>query len=149
MIHRTTIAALFAVLCAGCSTYTNSHTRNAELTWLVVHAIDTAQTVTIARSPECLWEDAPLARMVYGTKHPSVERVLVTNTAMAWAHWQLGAWLDSHTQSATADEGNNNAALWHIGRFGFYALSFAGSGTAVIGNVRLGIKPLSRARCGD
>lgn len=141
-------AIIFALLVlTGCASYTNDTTRAAEFTWLAVHAIDTAQTVTIARSPDCLYEKSPLARMVYGTKHPSVGRVLATNTIMGAAHWQFGAWLDQHAERALADESNDKAGLWWMARGAYYTLSFMGSGSAVVGNLRLGVRPLTTAHC--
>jgi hypothetical protein len=148
-------AALFVALAflAGCAStapsfrFANSTTRNAELTWLALHAVDTAQTITIARSPGCLYEASPLAQMVYGTKHPSVSRVLFTNTGMAILHWHMGSMLDRHAEAALTDEDNGNAGLWWMARGAYYAASFMGTGSAVVGNVRLGVKPLSKARC--
>jgi hypothetical protein len=147
------LALLLAV--TGCETiptapagFTNPTTRRAEYAWLALDVVDTMQTVTIARSPDCLYEADPLARMLYGSAHPSVGRVLGVNAAMAGAHYQLGAWLDRNTERALSDEDNSNAGLWYVGRAAFYGLSFLGSGTAVIGNVQLGIKPLSHVtRC--
>ncbi len=121
----------------GCTTTPPSGVESA---WLAVHAIDTAQTVTIARNPGCLYERNKLAAALYGSKHPSVGRVLATNTAMAALHWQVGAWLDRHTDRAFAEESDNRGALF-VGRVAYYGLSFLGSGSAVVGNVRLGIKP--------
>lgn len=139
-------AMLLLTTCVGCATGPD-RTRGAELTWLALHAVDTAQTVTIAKSPDCLYEKNPLAVAVYGTKHPSLARVLVTNTVMAGVHYTVSGWWDRHVAAADADIENDNAALWHMGRFAWYAASFAGTGSAVIGNVRLGVKPLSTARC--
>lgn len=141
-------AAVAAILSPGCASlqFTTDGARTAELSWLAMHAVDTAQTVTIARSPQCLWEGNPLAVAVYGSKHPSVARVVATNTAMAGLHWAAGAWLDKHAEQAMQD-GAARAPLWYLGRGAFYALSFAGTGRAVLGNVQLGVRPLSRARC--
>ncbi len=143
------ITVTMLVMCVGCSALPQpDKTRGAEVTWLALHAIDTAQTVTIARSPDCLYEKNPLAAAVYGTKHPSVARVLVTNTVLAGVHYTVSGWWDRRVAAADADIENDNAALWHIGRFAWYAASIAGSGSAVVGNMRLGVKPLTTARCG-
>lgn len=143
---KTTIALLSSLMLTACAVGPD-RTRGAELTWLALHAVDTAQTVTIAKSPDCLYEKNPLAVAVYGTKHPSVARVLVTNTVMAGVHYTVSGWWDRHVAAADADIENDNAALWHMGRFAWYAASFVGSGSAVVNNVRVGIKPLSTARC--
>lgn len=146
---RTTLVLLAALLtgCAGPRLgFATYEARNAELLWQAMHALDTAQTVTIARSPECLYEKARLAQMVYGTKHPSVERVLATNTAGAALHWAAGSWLDRATERSFAREGSQRGTLY-VARIAYYSLSFMGTGTAVVGNVQLGIKPNSRKEC--
>jgi hypothetical protein len=143
------VLAMFFILAAtGCSVlgYATPEARNAELGWQALHLVDTAQTVTIARSPACLHEANPLARAVYGTAHPSVRRVVLTNTAGAVLHWTAGSWLDRATERSFASEGPNRGALY-VARLAYYGLSFLGSGTAVVGNMRLGIKPLTRAEC--
>jgi hypothetical protein len=140
------LCAALALAACGPMRFANDATRNVELSWLALHAVDTAQTVTIAKSPGCFYERSPLAQMVYGTKHPSVGRVVTTNTVMAAAHWGMGAMLDRHTEAALADD-SGNAGLWYAARVSYYAMSFMGTGSAVVGNVRLGIKPLSHQEC--
>jgi hypothetical protein len=139
------LAALALTACASTAPsfrFAAPATRNAELGWLALHTVDTLQTVTIARSPDCLYEKSPLARMVYGTDHPSVSRVLMTNTGMAVLHWGMGSMLDRH-----AEAGGDNVGVWYSARIAFYTMSFIGTGSAVIGNVRLGIKPATTMRC--
>lgn len=150
-MKRLMILAACIALC-GCAGprlgFATYEARNAELMWQAMHALDTAQTVSIAKSPACLYEKAPLAQMVYGTKHPSVERVLITNTAGAALHWTAGAWLDRATERSFAREGDNRGMLY-AARIAYYGLSFMGTGTAVIGNVQLGIKPGKRKYCAE
>lgn len=126
--------------------FTTSGARNAELAWQGLHLIDTAQTVTIARSAPCLYEANPLASAVYGSKHPSVARVLATNATMSALHWTVGSWLDRRTERALQRE-SGSVGAWYVLRGAFYVVSIAGSGGAVAGNVRLGVRPLSRVRC--
>jgi hypothetical protein len=141
------------LLCAlvtltGCQSlqFDNSSTRNAEVAWQAMHVVDTLQTVTIARSPECLYEKNPLAAMLYGSKHPSVGRVLTINSSMALLHWRTGAWLDRGAERALAND-SDNIGLWYVARGGYYVLSFLGTGSAVVGNFQLGVKPASKVRC--
>lgn len=126
--------------------FATSGARNAEMVWQGIHLVDTAQTVTIARSAPCLYEANPLASAVYGSKHPSVARVVTTNAAMGALHWTVGSWLDRRTEHALQREAGSVGA-WYVLRGAFYVVSIAGSGGAVAGNVRLGVRPLSRVRC--
>lgn len=148
-----TIAVLLAILlvlllsgCASHSGFANPEARRVEIAWQTLAAYDTAQTVTIARSPTCFRESNKLASAIYGSDNPSPQRVLATNAALAWAHWELGAWLDRRTQAAI-DSDNPNRGLYYVGRTAFYVTSFLGSGIAVGNNVSLGIKPFSRRVC--
>lgn len=143
------VIILLAVLahCTGCASYTNPSTRRAEAAWQVLAAYDTAQTVTIARSPTCLREADKFASFIYGTDHPSPQRVLATNALLAWAHWEAGAWIDRLTEHAIASEDPNRGLLF-IARGTYYTTSFLGTGLAVGNNVSLGIKPFSKMECG-
>lgn len=136
------------MLATGCSSlrFQNDSTRTAELSWQAIHAIDTAQTVTIARSAPCLYEANPLAAAIYGSEHPSVRRVLATNAAMASLHWAVGSWLDRRTERALQRE-SGSVGAWYVLRGAYYLLSILGSGAAVAGNVQLGVRPLSHMRC--
>lgn len=146
----TTIAVLLTVLLllllSGCTTYATRDARNAEYAWLALDAVDTAQTVTIARSPECLYEADPLAVFVYGTEHPSTGRVLMTNAVLAYGHYQLGGWIDRHTERAFAQESPARGG-WYVTRAAFYVVSFLSTGIAVTNNAAMGIHPFSRVRC--
>ncbi len=125
------------------ATYTNDTTRKAEYTWLAMHAMDTAQTVTIARSPECLVEANPLAVAIYGGEHPSPQRVLATNIALGFVHAKVGAWLDERTESALLDPDNHAVGGWYVARGAFYVVSFLSTGIAIGGNAERGVQPFS------
>lgn len=139
------LAAVFAL--SGCevlnATYTNDTTRKAEYTWLAMHAIDTAQTVTIARSPECLREANPLAAAIYGSDTPSPQRVIATNVALGWAHAKLGAWLDERTERSILDETDGRGG-WYVARGAYYVISFLGTGIAIGNNAGRGVGPFTR-----
>lgn len=126
--------------------FATSGARNADLAWQGIHLLDTAQTVTIARSAPCLYERNPLAAAVYGSKHPSVARVVTTNAAMGALHWAAGSWIDRRTERAMQREAGSVGA-WYVARGAYYVMSILGSGAAVAGNVQLGVRPLSRVRC--
>lgn len=140
------LAAVFAL--SGCevldATYTNDTTRKAEAVWLGMHALDTAQTVTIARSPTCLREANPLASAIYGSDSPSPQRVIATNLALGWAHAKFGAWLDERTERAILDPRSESVGGWYIARGAYYVVSFLGTGIAIGNNASRGVGPFTR-----
>jgi hypothetical protein len=139
------LAAVFAL--SGCevlnATYTNDTTRKAEYTWLAMHAIDTAQTVTIARSPTCLREANPLASAIYGSDTPSPQRVLATNIALGFVHAKVGAWLDERTERSFLEDGDGRGG-WYLARGAYYVVSFLGTGIAIGNNAGRGVGPFTR-----
>jgi hypothetical protein len=121
----------------GCATvYPNRGTATAEAAWQTLAAVDTMQTVTIARSPKCLYEANGMAADIYGSEHPSESRVLATNAALATLHFYVGGWIDRHVE----DDGSWG---WKVLKYSFYGVSFAYSGQAVVHNARMGIEPMS------
>lgn len=151
------LTLLVILLLSGCAaimpvgslperTYATKAAHRAELAWLTLHAVDTAQTVTIARSPDCLREANPLASAVYGSDHPSPQRVLLTNVALGWAHYELGGWLDRNTERAFVEDSGARGG-WYVARGAYYAVSFLGTGLAVSNNASQGIRPFSRVEC--
>ncbi len=97
---------------------------------------DTAQTVTIARNPDCLREANPLA--FFGNEHPSEREVLLFNAAYIVGHWLLARKLDELASQSTG---------WARARRVYQVLTFAGHGAAVANNVALGIRPFSNYSC--
>jgi hypothetical protein len=140
------LAAVFAL--SGCevlnASFENDRTRKAEAVWLGMHAIDTAQTVTIARSPGCLREANPLASAIYGSDHPSTQRVLATNLALGWAHAKFGAWLDERTERALLDPKSESVGGWYVARGAYYVVSFLGTGIAIGNNAGRDVGLFSR-----
>ncbi len=97
---------------------------------------DTAQTVTIARNPDCLREANPLA--FFGDEHPSQEAVLLYNAVYIVGHWLLSRKLDSLAERSTS---------WARARRIYQLATFIGHGGAVANNFALGIKPFSNYSC--
>jgi hypothetical protein len=137
-VSRFELLAIFTILvivlvgtsgCAGMQ----RESRDTEIGWQVLHAIDTAQTVTIARSPTCLHEANALAAILYGTRNPSVKRVLWTNAAGAVLHWQVAGWVD------------RRGPEWL--RNTYVNVSLIGTGLAVGNNMVRGVRPFSKATC--
>ena len=142
------IWALVILALTGCASavpqFESGDVRRAEYVWQGIHAMDTAQTVTIARSPGCLREANPLASAVYGSDRPSPQRVIVTNLAMAYLHAHVGAWLDRHTEAAMIDPDNESAGGWYLARQTYYVVSLGASGLAVLRNAQGRVGPFTR-----
>lgn len=146
------VLALVLLALTGCATVPPSGvfpreqgSRAAESTWLALHAVDTLQTVQIAKHPECFRESNPIAAGVYGTDHPSAGRVAVTNVALAFVHSVVSRWLDDNVAESEATH-DGNVGGWYVGRIVWHGLSIGGTGGAVAGNFSLGLTPTS-ARC--
>lgn len=110
----------------------------AEGAWLVLDAVDTAQTMHIrANNPTCSYEADPLARAVYGGREPSPSRVLLTNLALATVHTMVTSWLDDEV--AKHDLANDGSVgPWYVGRIAWHTVSIVVSGASVINNHRNG-----------
>lgn len=109
----------------------------AEGAWLVLDAIDTAQTMHLhrERNPStvvmCNSEHDPWAVKVYGTKYPSASHVLLTNLALATVHTMVTSWLDDQVAKHAND---GEAGPWYYGRVVWHAVSLAYSARAVYNN---------------
>lgn len=114
--------------------------RNVQIGLTALMLLDTAQTVTIARSPECLREADPIAAAVFGSEHPSTQRVLITNALYIGLNWIVASKLDRLAQRSDS---------WARARRAYQVLSFLGHGAAVANNIGLGIRPFSKYGCGQ
>lgn len=106
----------------------------AEGSWLVLDAVDTAQTMHIrASNPTCSYEADPFARFVYGSRNPTPSRVLLTNIALATAHTMVTSWLDDEV--AKHDLANDGSVgPWYVGRVLWHGVSLLGTASSVITN---------------
>lgn len=153
------VAALIVVLllfmCSGCTVlepvapvgmFPREHgSRVAEGTWQALHMVDTMQTVQIARHPQCYREANPLAAKVYGTEHPSPQRVMITNLALGLVHSRVSRWLDDGVARAQARD-DGLVGPWAVGRIAWHTVSILGTSAAVANNFSQGLTPTS-ARC--
>jgi len=133
--------------------FVTTSARNTQLGLTSLMALDTAQTVTIARSPECLFEADPVAAAVFGSRNPSPERVLITNTLYITAHALLGAYLDRKAHapvdlSISADADIARRKRWQLFQRVYQFATLIGHGAAVINNESRGIRPFSSYECG-
>lgn len=147
------IAAL--LLTSGCSLtrFETEAGRNKQIALTALMALDTAQTVTIGRSPECLYEANPAAAALFGSDTPSPERVLYTNAAYIAAHWIAAAYLDRKAEApidftVDAVEDVKRRESWRFKRTLYQFFTTFGHGVAVASNASRGIKPFSSYECG-
>lgn len=105
----------------------------AEGAWLVLDAVDTMQTMHIARdrNPQpyhsCDRETDPIAVRLYGGEYPSARRVLLTNIALATVHTMVTSWLDDEVAK-------HRGGGWYTARVVWHAASLTYSGVAVYNN---------------
>lgn len=136
----------------GALEFATTQARNRQLGLTAVMSLDTAQTVTIARSPDCLREGNPIATAIFGSANPSPQRVLATNVVYIAAHWLLSSYLDRKAETIDFSELDGEAAgrqTWKVLRSVYQVVTFLGHGGAVLGNASKGIEPFSRKRCGS
>lgn len=83
--------AIASLLLTGCASndWRDPSIRNRQITNTIVMALDTAQTVHIAREPDCYYERNPLLG-----KHPSVTRVITSGVLYSAGSWAAARWLD-------------------------------------------------------
>lgn len=152
MKNKNSIAAalLFAALsgCAALPTFmqpTNEVSQDAEGGWLFLDAVDTLQTVQIARHPQCYHEADGIADKLYGSAHPSVGEAVGINTVLALGHLAVAAWLDrevdKHLAADAAMPGLDSVGPWYSARIVFHTVSIGGTSYAVLNNFSNGISP--------
>lgn len=122
---------------------TDETSAHAEGAWLVLDAVDTLQTIQLAKHPACYRETDVAAVWLYGSDHPAPARVALTNLVLAIGHTMVTAWLDDRVD---ANANTDAYGPWVVTRFVWHAISLGASGGAVINNYSKGLTPTS-ARC--
>jgi hypothetical protein len=90
------VAALIGVLLiSGCATFRSlpAETRAQEITWQSVHAIDAAQTLSVARDPDCYYE--AVVDPLIG-RHPPQGLVLAWAAGASLLHFAITNYLTGH-----------------------------------------------------
>lgn len=148
------IAAAFLSGCAALPAFmqpTNEISQDAESTWLALDAVDTLQTVQIAKHPNCWHEADGIAAKLYGGDHPSIGAVVGINVVLAAAHTMVAAWLDrevdKHMAADAATPGLDSVGPWYSARIVFHTVSLGGTGYAVMQNSFNGIRPWGVVGC--
>lgn len=129
---------LFSV--AGCAALpmplqpqADNNSNYAEGGFLVLAAVDTAQTMHIRQGTSCDHEADPIAAALYGSKYPKPGRVLLTNLALITVHTMVASWLDDKVdQHMKLDDGS--VGPWYVGRIAFHTVSLVVEASAVINN---------------
>lgn len=133
----------------GAMEFATPQARNRQLAMTGLMALDTAQTVTIGRSPQCLSEGNQVAVYAFGSRTPSPERVLITNAIYIASHWALGSYLDRKASapidlSIPVEQDMARRSRWTFMRGIYQFATTFGHGFAVARNARKGIAPFSR-----
>ena len=135
--------------CAGLGGFATQGGRNAQLVASGLIVVDTLQTITIARNPDCLREANGLAAKIIGGEHPDEKLVVGVNGLMLIGHWLFGSWLDrknAKREEETVYRLNARGKLegdrvngWKLAQGAYLSGVIGGHGMAVIGNVSEGI----------
>lgn len=154
-VGRLAVAVASVVVLGGCALGPQSlqgRVMQGAITGVVV--VDTLQTITIARSPECLMEANPVAFL--GDDSPSEKEVIAHNLVYLVGHWLLGGWLDRKANGNVKltlnerggwDEGMETRKWKFVQRM-YWGLTLGGHGAAVKGNKDTGIGLATEKRCG-
>lgn len=132
---------LICVACSGCAMLPmplqpaneQYNSNYAEGGFIVLAAVDTAQTMHIRKGTSCDHEADPIAAALYGSKYPKPGRVLLTNIALITVHTMVTSWLDDEV--AKHDQANDGSVgPWYVGRVVWHGASLLAEGSAVISN---------------
>lgn len=146
------LALIGAVVSLTGCTFTTPAARNTQLALTGLMALDTAQTVTIARSP-CLFERNPVAAAVFGSKRPREQTVLATGVLYIAGHWAFAGYLDRKANqsvdfSIDAEDDVARKAKWRRLQRLYQWATALGHGIAIANNVDKNIRPFSTFNCG-
>jgi hypothetical protein len=135
--------SLMAGSVAGCSSLAplEPRTRPLEAGWQVLHAVDMAQTVHIAREPGCYYERGFPTRQVLGSQ-PSEAGVIAFGIASAYAHRYLSGVLDERVQNARNT--GQHVRTWETVRAASHMVALGIKINAVANNHAIGLRPFGR-----
>lgn len=133
------VAVTCAAMLAGCQSMPTH-----EIAWQSLHAVDTYQTMNIARNPDCFREADPLTRAIVG-EHPSTGEVAAVMVAYSLGHWYVSRYLDRKVDESSATDANRGTlyvlrAAWIVG-------GLFGKAVVVGRNNALGLGPLNYEEC--
>ena len=117
----------------------------AEYAWQGLHAVDTYQTMQIARNPQCFEEADPLTRTLIGS-HPSEAEVAAVMIAYSIGHAYVSGWLRERTEDAFERETPARGG-WYVARAVWTVGGLLAKGAVVAHNNSIGLGPVNREDC--
>lgn len=110
-----------------------------EAAYQALHAVDFAQTVQIARSPDCYHESDPLTKRLIG-EYPTEGQVRAAWALTSALHLAITGWLDREVDAT-------DSKAWRIARGAWHVVTIADAGREVVHNHSLGLKPFGGNAC--
>lgn len=86
-----------------------------EVAYQSIHAIDSLQTIQIARSPSCFYETGTVTQDVIG-RHPSVGGVIAWEVAVSAAHYYVTHLLERNEAPRWVVYGWQSLSIGHAAR---------------------------------
>ncbi len=130
------LAVAIAASLAGCASLPGiPDSGRTEFAFQALNAVDYAQTINIARRPDCYHETDSVTSRLIGA-HPSSGAVAGMWAAQATAHYYVTRWLDREVDST-------DATGWRITRWIWLGATFWMAGHHVVQNHSIGLRPFS------
>jgi len=117
---------------------------DAEKVWHVMNVIDTAQTINIARAPECYKESNPLTRALIG-EHPSTGNVIAIGVLYSVLYRAANQYIEDH--NIINSDGYFDTG-WGYAKLGLDVLGLATKGFTIGHNHTIGLRPFGSG-CGN
>lgn len=108
-----------------------------EKMWHAMNIIDTAQTIHLARSPECFRESNFLTKELIG-EHPSVGNVIAIGVIYSLAYRMANQYIENHI-SYNSDGYYDNG--WGYAKIGLSVFGLVSKGYTIGNNHVIGMKP--------
>ena len=118
-------------------------TQVAEVTWQLLNILDTAQTISIARYPQCWGEGDTVSEALIGN-HPRQEAVYALGTGYGVIHYLATRWLE---QRDVRDSEGYPESSWWLAMLGWETVSLSTKIYVVDSNNTAGIRPFSHGGC--
>lgn len=131
------IAVSVVLLClSGCTSLPSAAVDKA---YYFTNTIDYAQTINIAKRPDCYYENDVVTRNLIG-RQPSESKVAAAFVVETSVHYAVSRWLDSKAD-------NEGTKFWYTAANAFQWLKLANSTYNVVHNHSIGLRPLGSG-CG-
>jgi hypothetical protein len=109
------IICLVVACLTGCATAPSPRLERA---WHVSNTLDYAQTVNIAKRPDCFREVDPVTSAVFG-EQPSKRTVAVEYIVTTAAHRMIADWLTRKAENSDSTAWYRAANAWHWGTLAY------------------------------